>query len=186
MASRGFRRTPTGRLVLRLDEEERGVLMALLDQIAQLVAPEAADPDADPLAALVGIDLSATRPDNPVLLRLFPDGYADDDGAADEFRRYTERGLREIKSAHARTARATLERSGDKVVITADEAQSWLGTLNDIRLALGTTLGLTEEAQDEFEGLAADDPRAAGYHLYGWLTWLQDGLVNSLVEGAGG
>jgi hypothetical protein len=172
--------------VLRLDEEERGVLMALIDQIAQLVAPEPTNPDADPLAALVGIDVTASRPDNPVVLRLFPDGYADDESASDEFRRYTERGLREIKSAHARTARATLERSGDKVTISSDEAQSWLGTLNDLRLALGTTLELTDEGHDEFEGLAADDPRAAGYHLYGWLTWLQDSLVNSLLEGVGG
>ena len=186
MATRGFRRTPTGRLVLRLEPEEREALLALLEQIEQLVAPEPADPDADPLAALVGIDRAAVRPDSPVLLRLFPDGYADDDGASDEFRRYTERSLRATKSAHARTARATLLRSGDKVVISQEEAQSWLGTLNDIRLALGTTLGLTEEAQEEFEGLAADDPRAAGYHLYGWLTWLQDGLVSSLMEGAGG
>ena len=36
-----------------------------------------------------------SRPTDPVVLRLFPDGYRDDDEAADEFRRFTERSLRD-------------------------------------------------------------------------------------------
>ena len=188
--ARGFRRTVTGRVVVRLDDAERALLRSLLQQVHDLVAPEAADPDADPLASLVGIDPDAVRPDDPALVRLLPDAYADDDEASADFRRFTERSLREGKAANARTAVATLARSGDKVVLTDDEATAWLLSLNDLRLALGVRLGIgddpsdLDDPSDMSEGLADDDPRSALAAVYDWLTWLQDSLVSALAGGA--
>ena len=94
---------------------------------------------------MVGIDPDAERPDDPALARLFPDAYADDDEAAAEFRRFTERSLRETKLDHARhrAARHSLERPTTKVVVRRRRGPAWLGTLNDLRLTLGTRLGLT-------------------------------------------
>ena len=43
--------------------------------------------------------------------------------------------------------------------------------LNDVRLALGTVLDVTEDTPDE---LPADDPRAPHLAVYHWLTWVQD------------
>ncbi|MEZ5117664.1 MAG: DUF2017 domain-containing protein [Candidatus Nanopelagicales bacterium] len=181
MAVHGFRRTATGRIVLRVDDVEKGLLGLLLTQLEDFVAPEDPDPDADPLEALVGMGGDGDRPEDPALARLFPDAYPEDDGASEEFRRFTETALREGKVAAARTARATLEASGEKVVLTADQAQAWLGALNDLRLTLGTRLGVTEDAPDVLAGLPDDDPRAATYHVYDWLTFLQDSLVGALM-----
>ena len=54
-----------------------------------------------------------------------------------------------------------------------------MSALNDVRLALGVVLEVTE---DEMQ-LAPDDPRAPGLELYGWLTWLQGSLIQELLGG---
>jgi hypothetical protein len=180
VATHGFRRTIGGRIVLRTDEVERTILADVVTQLAELVEPEH-DPDEDPLARLVGIDPEAERPDDPALARLFPDAYADDDEAAAEFRRFTERSLRDGKVANARTVLDTLARSGDKVTLSDAEAQSWLGTLNDLRLALGSRLGIEEDNHSVFASLPDTHPAAAAYHLYDWLSYLQETLVRALI-----
>ena len=181
MSVHGFRRTATGRIVLRVDVVEKGLLTTLLEQLVEFVSPEVAE-DEDPLVRIVGLDPEAERPEDPALARLFPDAYLDDADAAAQFRRFTERPLRETKVAHASTALDTLRRSGEKVTLTADEAQAWLGALNDVRLALGTRLGITEEGMDELSSLPDDDPRSATFHVYDWLTYLQESLVQSVMS----
>lgn len=178
---RGFTRSLTGRIVLRVDVVERGLLRSLLEQLIEFVAPEEIDPDADPLAALIGIDVDAHRPDDPALARLFPDAYADDPQASQDFRRYTERGLREAKVAAATTALQTLDASGEKVTLTPDQAKAWLTALTDIRLALGARLELTEDSHDELANLPEDDPRSGTFHVYDWLTYLAETLVRCLM-----
>jgi hypothetical protein len=180
VAVHGFRRSFTGRLSLRCDEVERGILTDLVGQLEEFVAPDDDWADADPLARLVGIDPDAERSDDPALARLFPDAYSDDEEASSEFRRFTERSLRDTKLAHAATVRATLLRSGDKLVLSDDEAQSWLGTLNDLRLTLGSRLGIEEHNHDDFLELDEDDPFYALFHVYDWLTFLQETLVRAL------
>ncbi|MFN8156167.1 MAG: DUF2017 domain-containing protein [Candidatus Nanopelagicales bacterium] len=180
MASYGFRRTLKGRLVLRTDEVERTILTDVVTQLVELVEPEH-DPAEDPLARLVGIDPEAERPDDPALARLFPDAYADDDEASSEFRRFTERSLREGKVANARTVLDSIARSGDKITLSEPEAQAWLGTLNDLRLALGSRLGIEEDNHHLFAALPDDHPAAAVYSLYDWLSYLQETLVRSLM-----
>ena len=176
----GFRRTIGGRIVLRTDEVERTILADVVTQLTELVEPED-DPHEDPLARLVGIDPGAERPDDPALARLFPDAYADDDEASAEFRRFTERSLRDGKVANARTVLDSLARSGDKVTLSDAEAQAWLGTLNDLRLALGSRLEITEENHRIFAELPDEHPAAAAYHLYDWLSYLQETLVRTLM-----
>ena len=180
MAVHGFRRTLTGRVVLRVDDVEKGLLTMLLQQLRDFVTPDRAEPE-DPLARLVGIDPQAEAPDDPALARLFPDAYLDDAEAAAEFRRFTERSLRETKVANATTALETLTRSGEKVTLTSQEAEAWLGSLTDIRLALGSRLAITEDSMAELADLPDDDPRSATFHVYDWLTFLQESLVQSLM-----
>jgi hypothetical protein len=176
----GFRRTATGRIVLRVDVVEKGLLTTLLEQLMEFVSPEVAE-DEDPLVQIVGLDPDAERPADPALARLFPDAYLDDVDAAAEFRRFTERSLREAKIAHATTALETLRRSGEKVTLSGEEALAWLGALNDVRLALGTRLGISEEGMAELAELPDDDPRAATFHVYDWLTYLQETLVRAVM-----
>lgn len=179
----GFQRGSTGRVVLRLEEGERALLITLAQQVIQFVEPPSHGPDADPLAVLMGMDPDAVLSDDPALARLLPDAYPGDDEASAEFRRYTERGLREQKAAHARAVLDALERSGEKVTLSADELPSWLGFLNDARLALGVRMELTEESHEELEQLDdEDDPRFAMFQVYDWLTYLQETLVQLMMR----
>ncbi len=183
MGVHGFRRTATGKLVLKVDDVERGLLMTFVSQVLALVSPED-DPwgaDADPLARMVGIDPDAERPDDPALARLLPDAYADDDEASSEFRRFTERSLRETKMNHAATVLRALAEADRKVVVPDDEIASWMGALNDLRLALGTRLGLTEDNHEDFYDLDEDDPGFVQVHVYDWLTFLQETLVQAVT-----
>jgi hypothetical protein len=136
--------------------------------------------DADDLAAMVGLTENTELPDDPVLARLLPDAYRDDPKASGEFRRYTEQGLRSGKAAAARTVLATLPASGGRIRLSEPEAQAWLRALNDVRLALGVTLGVTDDFDDQVAEMGPEDPRAAYIGVYQWLAYLQETLVQAL------
>jgi hypothetical protein len=136
--------------------------------------------DADALAAMVGFSENTELPDDPVLARLLPDAYRDDPEASGDFRRYTESGLRSGKAAAARTVLATLPPAGGRIRLSEPEAQAWLRALNDIRLALGVRLEVTDDFDDQVANMEPDDPRAAYIGVYQWLAFLQETLVRAL------
>ncbi|MET8139387.1 DUF2017 domain-containing protein [Sphaerisporangium sp. NPDC005288] len=173
--STGFSATRGGGVAILLDAGEASILRSLVSQVLGLVEPGATGDD--PLERALGIG-SATAPSDPVLARLFPSAYADDDEAAADFRRYTEATLREGKRADAEVLLKTAEQG--KVELTGEQAQAWLRALNDVRLALGVRLEVTEEVHEELAGMAEDDPRYPAYVTYDWLTYLQDTLVRAL------
>lgn len=181
MSSYGFRRTLTGRISCRLNVHERLLLTNLTGQLLGLVEPEDDPADQDPLAAMIGIDPHVTRPTDPAVARLFPDAYHDDATASDDFRRYTERSLRSSKLANAHTVLDTLAAAGDKITLGDGQTGAWLGTLNDLRLVLGTRLEITEEGHEIPEDLGPGD-EMFGLHLaYDWLTYLQETLVQAMT-----
>ncbi|MFI0351869.1 DUF2017 domain-containing protein [Actinomadura sp. 9N407] len=167
---------------LRLEPEEAALMRALMEQLLELMGD---GPGKDDLLGAVGISAGATKPDDPVLARLFPDAYGDEDGeAAGEFRRYTEMGLRDGKREAADTVLGSLRPEavggGVDTVIDDGQAQAWLRALNDVRLALGTRLDITEERYEEAALLDPDDPRAVMFEAYDWLTMLQESLVRTI------
>ncbi|MFN8126433.1 MAG: DUF2017 domain-containing protein [Candidatus Nanopelagicales bacterium] len=179
---RGFSRGRHG-ITLRLDRDEADLLVNMLTQLDGLVGEsETAD---EPLGELLGLD-STDRPDDPALLRLFPDAYLDDDEAAGDFRRFTQRGLRTVKSERVRATVALVDQvdaDGAPVPVTPELAATVLGALNDLRLVLGVRLGIVADDQDVTDGWADDDPRLASYGAYQWLTWLQAGLLDAMGSG---
>jgi len=182
--ARRFERTRRG-VTARLDEDERELVDELLAEVSALLDDGLA-PESDPLEALVGITEGASTPEDPALARLLPDAARDDPEAAAEFRRFTERGLRQRKRDALATARATLARPGP-LVLDAGEAQAWLVALNDLRLVLAERLGLrtdddAERLLAEADAMAADDPRAWMSAVYDFLTWLQETLVTALSD----
>ena len=66
-----------------------------------------------------------------------------------------------------------------ELTLAQESVEQWVSALNDVRLALGVVL---EVSEDEVR-LEPDDPRAPGLELYGWLTWLQGSLVDELLRG---
>jgi len=87
--SHGFTRHGEELFVAQFSDSEKEVLINLSQQIIELLAERVDHHDQDPLAAMVGITVHDSPPDDEVLLRLLPNAYADGVDAA-EFRRYTE------------------------------------------------------------------------------------------------
>jgi hypothetical protein len=180
-----FKKTRGG-IVSDVDPVEAHVLAQCASDLLGLLADEddgddAPAPSADPLEALVGLSSGpVTPPEDPALQRLLPDAYADDDpDASREFRRFTEADLRAGKREHAGTVLATLPTGGGKMVLDRDQADAWLGCLNDLRLVLGTRLEVTEDL--DVSDLDEDDPRRQALEVYGWLGWLQESLIGCLT-----
>jgi Domain of unknown function (DUF2017) len=153
-------------VVARLEPAESGILGLLLDQLEQLLSAEAAD---------VG--------DDPVLARLLPDGHRGDPRLAADYRELTESALRSGKADDLATVRATLPTGGGEVRLDPDQAAAWLRSTNDLRLALGTRLEITEDTEPP-EDLTGDDAQQLA--VYYWLTSVQGSLVDALAAGRGG
>jgi hypothetical protein len=180
-------------VVITLEPGETAVLDHLFGELVDLVEPRDDVVDTDPLARAIGIGTTTEPPKDPALARLFPDAYSEDPEAAADFRRYTEIGLRDTKVRNATIARASLNREGPvgdqmnepvgdrRLRLGTEEAQAWLGALNDLRLTLGVRLDVTEDADDAFVELAGDDPRRPMWQVYLWLGWLQETLVDALT-----
>ena len=173
-----FKRTRKG-VEARFEPVEADVMAQCATELLDLLGEDEAA-DEDPLAALVGLS-DAERPDDPALLRLFPDAYAGDteEGreAARDFRRYTESDLRTGKRAAAAAVLAALPSGGGSVLLDRDACDRWLSCLNDLRLVLGTRLEVQEDT--ELEDLPEELHQL--YAVYGWLGWAQESLLSCLV-----
>lgn len=176
-----FRRTRAG-IVARLRDDERTVLKEVVGELLQLLAPAAQQPD--PLAELTGMSgAEAPRTDSdPVLARLFPAAYVDDEAAAEAFRLLAHAELAEGKRTALQEMVAALDAVGDDdmLVLTGDAPEVWLAGLNDLRLALGVRLDVGEDWEDKVVRLDPDDPRLVGFAVYDWLTALQASLVDAV------
>ncbi len=186
----GFRGTRRG-VTVWFAPPQAGIIRTLVGQVAELLGggeesgsgegPQMRPWDSpEEFAANLGLSESTVLPEDPVLARLLPDAYTGDAEAAGDFRRYTEQDLRSGKVAAARTVLATLPEGGGQVRLSADDAQAWLRALNDVRLALGVRLSVTEDFEERMARLDPDDPRTAYFWVYDWLTYLQETLVRAL------
>jgi hypothetical protein len=162
---RAFSAARGGDVVARLDPAEAGIVGLLLDQLEQLLEADADD---------VG--------DDPVIARLLPDGHRGDPEAAADYRELTEASLRSGKADDLAMVRATLPDGGGEVRLDGDQAAAWLRTTNDLRLALGTRLDITDDTEPPEEITGEEDQQLAVYY---WLTALQGSLVDALVAGRG-
>ena len=190
----GFaRHRRSGHLIATFSGFEADLLRSLASQLVELLRNEEAAPkeSADPLEALLDFSGPTVEPEDPVLARLFPTAYPDDEEAAGEFRRFTEGSLRDGKAAAAAAIIDTLEEAGlppqleeDGLMIDVElddeTAHAWLRSFTDVRLALATRLGVEEDDEVYWYSLDDDDPRAQAHHLYEWVGYLQETLVHAL------
>lgn len=144
----------------RLSADECRVLTLLLDQLEQVLADDA--------------------PGDAVRDRLFPAGHASDAELARDYRDLTESALREGKTGDLALVRASVPTAGGDVRLDDDQARAWLRTTNDLRLALGTRMGITAET-----GPPDPDDPSPEMSVYQWLTAVQGSLVDAFVAGAG-
>jgi hypothetical protein len=153
-------------VVARLVDAEAGIVGLLLDQLEQLL-------DADP-------DDSGG---DPVMERLLPPGHTGDPEIAADFRGMTEAGLRSGKADDLAIVRATLPPEGGEIRLDDDQARAWLRTTNDLRLALGTRLGVTADTEPPEDTADEEGSQLAVYY---WLTAVQGSLVDALVAARAG
>jgi hypothetical protein len=190
----GFQARRGGGAVATFTGFEADLLRSLASQLVELLRNEVAVPreSADPLEQMMDFTGPTTEPDDPVLARLFPTAYPDDEEAAGEFRRFTEGGLRDSKAQAAGLIIDTLEESGLPPQLTEEglhidveldqaAALSWMRSFTDVRLALATRLGIEEGDDDFWMSLPEDDPRAHVHDIYEWVGYLQETLVQSLA-----
>jgi hypothetical protein len=149
----GIRRARDGFRV-GLARQERELLAALCAQLLAELGERNGEPD-------------------PGLSRLFPAAYPDDDAAQADWEQLARPALEEGKIGALRRVEATVgeDRLGE------EDAGAWLTALNDLRLVLGTRLGVTEESYRD------DVEQHPGLAVYTWLTWLQSELVEALAAG---
>lgn len=175
---KGWRRRG-GLLVAHLSEREAGLLRGMVGQVRDMLDARVAAIPRDELADLTGITAGPTTPPaDRVLARLLPDFHRDDATLSGGLRALHEPELLAAKDGTAGVVLETCPPRGGRVRLTDEQAQAWLSALNDVRLALGTVLEVTEEMPDE---LPADDPRAPHLVVYHWLTWVQESLIQALA-----
>jgi Domain of unknown function (DUF2017) len=186
-----FRARRKGSVHIELPAHAAALLASLARQLVELLSDGESSQraDADSLEAMLDFDDPRDVPQDPALLRLLPDAHRDDDEAAAEFRRYTERNLRDGKIADAMTVIDDIGEIPDDLPpdaadfefeIDADGARAWLRCLTDMRLTLAARLGVTAEDEAYWHVLPEDDPRLPVYEIYGWLGYLLESLLDSV------
>ena len=148
---RKIRRRRDGRYTVDLERWERDLLRTLPGQLRDLLAT-----------------------DDPALERLFPPAYLADDERNDEYRRLMRNDLLSSRLSSLEVLEATI----DAEDLDEEQLVAWMGSINDVRLVLGTRLDVSEDMGEA--PFADDDPRAGAYALYGYLAYLQDSVVHAL------
>jgi len=208
---RAFRRE-RGSLVAELDATERGVVAAVVADVADLLGAgrleerAARATDADPAAGGLGMSLRTQEiepPEDDAVRRLLPDASVDDEEVAAEFRRLTEDDLRRVKVERLTwlwdmlTTGAGAGWPADALVVPVERGGSVAATLTDLRLVLADRLGLhdDEDAESLYVELDGDpseeddDPQSEVRRylgaVYVSLSWLQETLMAALLDDLG-
>ena len=134
------------RIIANFTGFEADLLRSLASQLVELLRNEAAVPrdDQDPFEAMMDFSGPTSEPEDPVLARLFPTAYSEDEEAASEFRRFTEGTLRDGKARAAITIIDALEEAGLPPQLTEDgliidveldppSAEIWMRSFTDLR-----------------------------------------------------
>ena len=147
-----FERGDGGGVELRLSRDERSLLAGLAAELRALLHG---------------------APGDPSLRRLFPPAYDDEED---------ERAYRDLMGGELLDGRrAALELVAETVDhdrLSAEEADTWLRALNDLRLVLGTRLDVQEDTFATEPDLS--DPRGHALAVYAYLSWIQEQLIEAL------
>ena len=153
---RRLRSAGDGSFEVRLPRDERALLGRLPAELDELLGRLA----------------EASSPVPEALRRLFPVAYPTDPVAEENFAQIA-RG--EVLRAH-REALGVLAETASATRLTSEQLAGWLAALNELRLVLGTALGVSEESVPP----APADPSFGQWALYGYLSLLVEDVVAAL------
>jgi hypothetical protein len=152
---RRVRRTRSGDFEVRLPDEERQLLVTLVETLQ---------------AALEG-DVRT----EPALRRLFPPAYADaaEQDAENEYQLF----MHEELLASRREALDVLGSTAGRDRLEEPEVLAWMTAINQLRLVLGTRLDVSEDDEPLPD---PDDPAAPLHEIYHYLGVLLEAVIDAL------
>lgn len=198
-----------GHAVAHLDEQERTVIARVVADVGLLLGSEpfgltSVSEQYVPQIEAIEEQLArwgdaAPEPEDPAVLRVFPNAAPTDREVADEFRRLTEPDLRDMKIARLRRIWDQLSGDDDAWVVPLDQALDTAAALTDIRLVMASRLDVMDDVDAQRlhqEVELAEHALATGATelleftpervwlgmLYAALMWLQSTLVDCLEE----
>jgi hypothetical protein len=185
---RNWKRVDTAdgaRFVSVLEPHESALLKNMATSVQEMLDDRQSGTPSDPLEQITGIRTgNPTPPDEATMRRLLPDFVkVDSDRAPEDDSNRVLRSLHEPEIIDAKISAAqrlldTLPDGGGKIELTEADAQAWIAAVNDIRLTLGTMLGVGPDLPDR---LPQGHPMATHLEVYHWLTVLQEYLVLGLM-----
>jgi len=144
---------------LNLDFEERSLLVRLMDELRAL--------------------LTATD-DNPLLDRLFPTAYPDDEEKEAEYQRLMREELVASRLASINLV-TTLLAPDAPAVFDEERTIAFMQSINATRLVLGTLLGITDDdSADAVQEEVGSEAATPEHQLYDFLSWLLEWTVRAL------
>jgi Domain of unknown function (DUF2017) len=172
-----------------LAEHEAALLQNLVTSMAGMLEERESSSPADELETITGMRTgNSSPPQDDTLKRLLPDFYRPQtdhpagsntaDSLNSALRSLREPEIIDAKRQAAQRVLNTIPAGGGKFELAEDDAHAWAAAVNDVRLALGTMLGVGPNGPD---ALPSDHPMAGHLDVYQWLTVLQEYLVLGLM-----
>jgi len=147
-------------VIVDLEEHEKALVKELVREMKMLL-------EAD----------MAGRENDPVLQRLFPEAYEEEEDQQ-AFRDLIGGELLAVKLEALRSVETAVSQPGP-MELGSDEIERWLSWLTDVRLAIGTRLDMTEEKMEA--ELDPRDPGSAALAVLHWLGWLQGSILDAIT-----
>jgi hypothetical protein len=171
-----------------LAAHEASLLQSLVSSMIAMLDDRESSAPADELTDITGIKTgNPRRPEDATMARLLPDFYrstrthpagsAVAESLNGALRSLHEPDIIEAKRQAGQRLLRTLP-AGGRFELTEDDANAWIAAVNDVRLALGTMLGIGPDGPEQ---LPAEHPMAGHLDVYQWLTVLQEYLVIALM-----
>ncbi len=172
-----------------LAAHETSMLHSLVKSMLDMLDERGSSAPADELEDITGIRAgNPRRPQDATMRRLLPDffrpernhpaGSAAAESLNAALRSLHEPAIIDAKREAGERMLRTMPAGGGRFELTRDDANAWISGVNDIRLALGTMLGIGPEGP---EPVPDDHPMAGHYDVYQWLTVMQEYLVLALM-----
>lgn len=175
-----------GQLLITLADYEEAVLESMVEQLLGLLQGDGVGESSGDSFAQWEAEMASSELDtsDPVIARLFPAAYRDDEKAEAEFRRFTEEAQRRTRIEQAQVVLdALLETNAgrDPAVVREADVEAWLKTITAIRLSLAVRLGIETAADAErLEQLDDDEPQAVLYGMFEWLGYFLESMIAKL------
>jgi hypothetical protein len=173
-----------------LDPHEAALLHNMVTSMVGMLDDREASGPQDELEQITGIRTgNSTAPEDATMSRLLPDFFRPQNNdhpagstAADSLnsalRSLHEPEIIDAKRDAAKRLLDTCPKEGGRFELTEDDANAWIASVNDVRLALGSMLGMGPSGPDR---LPPEHPMAGHLDVYQWLTVLQEYLVLGLM-----